>query len=152
MKLSLLGESLSPELLKTVSVGKRIPLFLERVAAGFPSPAQDYMEQSLDLNELCITHPEATYFVRCEGDSMIEAGIHSGDILVVDRALNATHGDIVIASVYGELTVKELRLRPQPGLFPRNRNYRPILLREAEALELFGVVTYVLHALRAHHG
>ena len=146
MKLSFLGESLTPELLKTVH--QSIPLFLERIPAGFPSPAQDYLEQHLDLNELCISHPEATYFVRCEGDSMIEAGIHSGDILVVDRALNAVHGDIVIASVYGELTVKELRLRPQAGLFPRNRQYQPILLKEPDALELFGVVTYVLHALR----
>lgn len=149
MTLSLLGESLSPELLATVA--KRLPLFLERVPAGFPSPAQDYIEQSLDLNELCITHPEATYFVRCEGDSMIEAGIHSGDILVVDRALSADHGDIVIASLYGELTVKELRLRPQPGLFPRNRHYQPTLLKDSEALEIFGVVTYVLHALGRNH-
>ncbi|MDO5666456.1 MAG: translesion error-prone DNA polymerase V autoproteolytic subunit [Alcaligenaceae bacterium] len=149
MKLSLLGQSLSSELLVTVS--KHLPLFLERVPAGFPSPAQDYIEQSLDLNELCINHPEATYFVRCEGDSMIEAAIHSGDILVVDRSLSAAHGDIVIASLYGELTVKELRLRPKPGLFPRNRHYQPIILRDTEALEIFGVVTYVLHALRRGH-
>ena len=149
MKVSLLGESLHPEVLTTIA--KPLPLFLERVAAGFPSPAQDYIEQSLDLNELCITHPEATYFVRCEGDSMIGAGIQSGDILIVNRALNATHGDIVIASLYGELTVKELRLRPRPGLFPHNSNYQPIMLNDTVTLEIFGVVTYVLHALRHNH-
>ena len=149
MKVSLLGESLSSELLATMA--KPLPLFLEHVPAGFPSPAQDYIEQSLDLNALCITHPEATYFVRCEGDSMIEAGIHSGDILVVNRALTAAHGDIIIASLYGELTVKELRLRPRPALIPRNPAYRPIMLNDADALEVFGVVTYVLHPLRHSH-
>lgn len=149
MKVSLLGESLGSEILATIA--KPLPLFLERVPAGFPSPAQDYIEQSLDLNELCITHPEATYFVRCEGDSMIEASIQSGDILIVNRALNATHGDVVIASLYGELTVKELHLRPRPGLFPRNPNYQPIILNDTDALDIFGVVTYVLHALRHNH-
>ena len=149
MKVSLLGESLHPEVLATIA--KPLPLFLERVAAGFPSPAQDYIEQSLDLNELCITHPEATYFVRSQGDSMIGAGIQSGDVLIVNRALNATHGDIVIASLYGELTVKELRLRPRPGLFPHNPNYQPIMLNDTVTLEIFGVVTYVLHALRHNH-
>ena len=147
MKVSLLGESLSSEQL--AAIAKPLPLFLEHVPVGFPSPAQDYIEQSLDLNELCITHPAATYFVHCDGDSMIEAGIHSGDILIVNRALTANHGDIVIASLYGELTVKELRLRPHPGLFPRNASYRPIMLNDANALEVFGVVTYVLHPL--HH-
>lgn len=147
MKLSLLGKSLTPEIL--ASIDTRIPLFMEPVAAGFPSPAQDYIERSLDLNELCIKHPEATYFVRCEGDSMIDSGIHHGDILIVDRALSANHGDIIIASVYGELTVKELRLRPQLSLLPHNRHYSPIVIKDAEALEIFGVVTYVLHAL--HH-
>lgn len=149
MNLSLLGESLSSEIL--ASIDRRLPLFLESVAAGFPSPAQDYIERSLDLNELCIKHPEATYFVRCEGDSMIESGIHSGDILIVDRALSAKHGDIVIASLYGELTVKELRLQPKLSLFPHNRRYQPIMIKDTAALEIFGVVTYVLHALQRQH-
>src|SRR5690554_7939530 len=73
-----------------------IPLFVEHVSAGFPSPAQDFIEQALDLNELCIKHPAATYFVRVEGDSMLEAGIYPDDVLVVDRSLNAEHGDIKI--------------------------------------------------------
>lgn len=149
MTVSLLGESVNSEILD--SIAKPLALFLDRVPAGFPSPAQDYIEQRLDLNELCITHPEATYFVRCQGDSMIEAGIQSGDVLIVNRALNATHGDIVIASLHGELTVKELRLRPKPGLFPRNPNYQAIMLNDTHALEIFGVVTYALHSLRHNH-
>lgn len=150
MKVSLLGKGPSLELLTTEA--KSLPLFLERVPAGFPSPAQDYIEQHLDLNDLCITHPEATYFVRCEGDSMINVGIHGGDVLVVNRALKASHGDIVIASLHGELTVKELRLRPKAALFPHNPNYQPIILNDVDVLEIFGVVTYVLHALRRNYG
>lgn len=126
-----------------------LPLFLDRVAAGFPSPAQDYVEQRLDLNSLCITHPEATYFVRSEGNSMIEAGIHDGDILVVNRALTAQHGDIVIASLYGDLTVKELCLHPTLCLLPRNADYPPIPIKDQDALEIFGVVTYVVHPTRS---
>lgn len=125
-----------------------IPLFLERVPAGFPSPAQDYVEQTLDLNELCIRHPAATYFVRAEGDSMIEAGIFSGDILVVDRSLTAEHGDIVIAGISGEMTVKQLQTRPQVRLQPRNPAYRAIPIPEGCELEIFGVVTNVIHRLR----
>ena len=94
-----------------------------RVSAGFPSPAQDYVEQTLDLNELCIKRPAATFFVRVEGDSMIDAGIHPDDILVVDRSVQAEHGDIVIAGIHGELTVKELQLRPCVKLIPRNQGY-----------------------------
>ncbi|MBR9883768.1 MAG: translesion error-prone DNA polymerase V autoproteolytic subunit [Oceanospirillales bacterium] len=125
-----------------------IPLFLERVSAGFPSPAQDYIEQSLDLNELCIRHPAATFFVRAEGQSMIEAGIHPNDILVVDRSLRAQHGDIIIASVDGELTVKELALHPCVQLLPHNPAYEPITLSAESELEVFGVVTNVIHNVR----
>lgn len=77
----------------------RLSLFSSLIAAGFPSPAQDYVEQTLDLNELCIKHPAATFFVKVQGDSMIEAGIFSGDILVVDRSLQPAHGDTVVAAV-----------------------------------------------------
>ena len=78
-----------------------------KVSAGFPSPAQDYVEQTLDLNELCIKRPAATFFVRIEGDSIIEAGIMSNDILIVDRSVRPAHGDIVVAQVNSEFTVKE---------------------------------------------
>ena len=85
-----------------------LPLFMERVPCGFPSPAQDYIEDSLDLNKLVISHPSATYFIKVSGDSMLAAGISHGDLLVVDRSLSAVHGDIAIAAVAGELTVTEL--------------------------------------------
>ena len=125
-----------------------IPLFLEPISAGFPSPAQDYVEQVLDLNELCIKRPAATFFVRVEGDSMLEAGIHPGDILVVDRSVEARHGDIVIASLNGELTVKELALRPRPALLPRNARYAPIAIPDSSALDIFGTVTSVVRNLK----
>ncbi|WP_035249566.1 LexA family protein [Alcanivorax sp. IL3] len=124
-----------------------LPFFSERVAAGFPSPAQGYMEAPLDLNQLCIGQQEATFLLRVEGDSMREAGIFPDDILVVDRSLEPSHGDVVVASLNGEFTVKELRLRPQPMLMPRNPRYAAIPLADQE-WELFGVVTFSLHAHR----
>lgn len=141
---------MSTEFLGYASTNTRylIPLYLGRVPAGFPSPAQDYIERTLDLNELCIKRPAATYFVRVEGDSMIEAGICPDDILVVDRSVTAQHGDIVIAQVQGEFTVKELVMRPQLQLLPRNKNYPPITFAEGSELELFGVVTNVVRQMR----
>ncbi|MFY0677774.1 MAG: translesion error-prone DNA polymerase V autoproteolytic subunit [Neptuniibacter sp.] len=126
----------------------KIPFYLSAVSAGFPSPAQDYVEKTLDLNELLISRPSATYFVRAEGDSMLGAGIHSGDILIVDRSLTAKHEDIVIAALQGELTVKQLMLHPVCQLLPRNPRYKPIVLKEESDLELFGVVTNVIHNFR----
>jgi len=126
----------------------RIPFFLESVSAGFPSPAEDYVEKTLDLNELCIKHPAATFFVRVAGESMIEAGIFPGDVLVVDRSLEAAHGDIIIASLESEMTVKQLHLTPAPvRLLPRNRAYQPIVIEDGMTLELFGVVTNVVRSL-----
>lgn len=125
-----------------------IQLFSDAVPAGFPSPATDYCERKLDLNELCIPHPAATYFVRAQGDSMIEAGIFPGDVLVVDRSITAAHGDIVIVSVNGELTVKLLETKPKTRLVPMNRKYDPIVLPEDADLEIFGVATTVVHSLR----
>ncbi|MZR61480.1 translesion error-prone DNA polymerase V autoproteolytic subunit [Alcanivorax sp. DP30] len=128
-----------------------LPLFTEAVRAGFPSPAQGYMEEPLDLNRLCIRQEAATFLLRVEGDSMIDAGIYAGDILVVDRSLEALHGDIVVAAVDGEFTVKELALKPSLRLLPRNRRYAPIVPEEG-SWELFGVVTFALHTLRGGAG
>lgn len=125
-----------------------IPMFLEAVPAGFPSPASDYCERTLDLNELCIHKPAATYFVRAQGESMIDAGIFPGDILVVDRSLTAQHGDIVIASFNGELTVKKLETTPETRLVPMNSKHAPIIIPEGADLEIFGVATTVIHSLR----
>jgi DNA polymerase V len=125
-----------------------IQLFSDAVPAGFPSPATDYCERKLDLNELCIQHPAATYFVRAQGDSMIDAGIFPGDVLVVDRSITASHGDIIIASVNGELTVKLLETSPKMRLVPMNSQHAPIDIPEAADLEVFGVATTVIHSLR----
>lgn len=124
-----------------------IPLFQESVSAGFPSPAQDFIECALDLNQLCITHPAATFFVRVKGESMINFGIYSGDILVVNKALTAIHNDIIVASVNDEYTVKQLSLKP-PGLIAHNPAYKPIWLNNIQNLEVFGVVTNVVRNLR----
>ncbi len=116
------------------------------VIAGFPSPAEQYVESPLDLNELLVHQPAATFFIRASGDSMLGAGIHSGDILVVDRSLEAVDGSVVIAAVDNEFTVKYLR-RDQTGLRleAANRKYRPLLFSEGMELRLFGVVTAVIH-------
>lgn len=124
-----------------------VPLYAERVPCGFPSPAQDYLERRIDLNELLIQRPGATYFLRVSGDSMTDAGIFDGDMIVVDSAIKATHGDIVVAAVDGEFTVKRLQLHPVVQLVPANRNYRPIPVNTEEALEVFGVVTYVIKSM-----
>jgi DNA polymerase V len=125
-----------------------IPLFSDAVPAGFPSPATDYCERKLDLNELCIKKPAATYFVRAEGDSMINAGIFPGDVIVVDRSINAAHGDIVIASYNGELLIKKLETSPTTRLVPMNSQHDPIVVPEDTDLEIFGVATTVIHSLR----
>lgn len=124
-----------------------LPLFGTSVQAGFPSPADDFLETTLDLNQLCIRHPAATYFVRAQGDSMQGSGIYSGDVLIVDRSLNAKDRDIVIACLDNEFTVKRLILKPTPQLVAENPKYRPIPIRSEQSLEIFGVVTYVVHSL-----
>ncbi len=124
------------------------PLFLTQVPAGFPSPADDYIEQKLDLNQHLIKHPAATYFVRVVGDSMVEAGIRSKDILIVDRALEAKDKNVVVAAINGELTVKRFRiLDGKIFLVPENKNYAPISVSEESNLEIWGVVTYVIHSV-----
>lgn len=126
-----------------------IPLFCTGVQAGFPSPADDHIEQQLDLNELMIQHPAATFFVRVEGDSMRDAGILSGDILVVDRSLEPTHGKIAIAIVNGEFTVKRIRLSKE-GLYlvPENEAFPVIKISPESDFQIWGVVTYVIHKTR----
>ena len=125
------------------------PLMLAPANCGFPSPAEQYAETPLDLNELLVKKPAATFFVRAAGDSMTGAGIHPGDILVVDRSLAAADGDVVIACVDNEFTVKFLR-RDAAGvaLVPANRKYRPITFSEGMELRIFGVVTAVIHRFR----
>jgi len=124
------------------------PLFNCRVSAGFPSPADDYIEQALDLNQLLIQKPAATFFVRAEGDSMIGAGIHSNDILVVDRSIEAVPNKVVICALNGELTVKRLVSKQgQLVLMAENPLYPDIPLHEGIDMTIWGVVTNVIHAL-----
>lgn len=116
---------------------------------GFPSPAQDFAESRLDLNRLIIIHPAATFFMRAAGEAMREAGIHSGDILVVDRALTAGHRDVVVAVVAGELMVRRLWHRGREiRLLPENSAFSPLVIDRGAELIVWGVVTYVLHPLQ----
>jgi len=133
---------------KEVDSQYKLPFYGCRVSAGFPSPADDYIETYLDLNTHLVKHPAATFFLTASGDSMINAGISSGDILVVDRSLDAVHGKIIIAAVDGELTVK--RLYKQNGkiqLIPENPKYLPIEVGEGQDLVIWGVVTYILRCV-----
>ncbi|MCW2254085.1 DNA polymerase V [Providencia alcalifaciens] len=121
-----------------------IPLFLNRVPAGFPSPAADYMEDRIDLNRALINDPVSTYLLRVEGESMIDANINDGDVVIVDSSITAKDNDIVIASVDGEFTVKRLKLNP-PMLMPMNPDFKPIRIGDMQDLQIFGVVTYIIH-------
>ncbi len=122
-----------------------LPLFSSRVPAGFPSPGDDYIDQTLDLNEL-VKHPSDTFLVKVEGDSMINAGIHDGDILVVDRALEADNNKVVVANLDGELTVKRLSIKDTSVLLmPDNPKYEPIEIRPLSDFRIMGVVTFVIH-------
>lgn len=127
---------------------KDIPLFTEPVSAGFPSPAEDTLEKRLDLNDLLIKHPPATFFVRAQGQSMIGVGILDGDILVVDRALTPSDGKIVIAVIDGNFTVKRISIKENHfWLMPENPRFAPIKVEEGSHCTIWGVVTYAIHKL-----
>lgn len=128
--------------------GLPCPLAAVPVEAGFPSPADNYIERPLDLNELMVKRPEATFFVRVKGDSMAEADIRSGDILVVDRSLEARDGRVVVAVLDGEFTVKQFcRRGGRVVLEPANRAYPPIVVSPERDFQVWGVVTYVIHTV-----
>lgn len=126
----------------------RIPLYSNSIPAGFPSPADDHIESHLDLNDYLVQNPSSTFMVRAVGDSMIGAGIHSGDVLVVDRAITPTNGKVVIAAVDGELTVKRLEIhKDHLSLMAENPKYPPIHVSEAQDAVIWGVVTNVIHSV-----
>ncbi len=144
--------------MKTVLRGKNVvvtalPFASESVSAGFPSPAEGDTEDNLDLNQHLIAHPAATFFVRVKGSSMIGAGIHNGDILIVDRALTAHNGTVVVAVLNGEFTVKRLCKRGESYLLipedqlPKQNAKKPIYITEEDQFEVWGVATYVIHSL-----
>ena len=131
-----------------LSTKYRQSLFEAKVSAGFPSPAADYEEDKLDLNKYLIKHPAATFFVRAIGDSMVGAGIHCGDLLVVDRSLEPRDKSVVIAVIDGELTVKRIRIKKKKfTLEPENENYSVQEINEDTDFQVWGVVTNVIHAL-----
>lgn len=125
----------------------RCPLYGCKVMAGFPSPADDYIEAYLDLNQHLISHPSATFFVRASGDSMKNIGIMNEDLLVVDRSITPSHGRIVIAAVNGELTVKRFySMDGKVKLLPENDNYLPISINETMDFFIWGVL---IHNIRS---
>ena len=123
-----------------------LPKFGHAVSAGFPSPADDFVEDALDLNKHLIQHPSATFLARAQGESMLDKGIHNGDTLIVDRHIQPSHGDVVIAALDGELTCKILDKRKQQ-LLPANRAMQPIAIGEHSELIIEGVV---VHSIRHH--
>ncbi len=126
-----------------------MPFFADEVAAGFPSPAAGELNGNLDLNNLCIRHPAATYFIRARGESMVDAGIADGDILVVDRSLSPRNGDIIIAELDGAFTVKYFEKHASGiRLIPANPQFEPIIISQTTQAAFFGVVTWVLKSAR----
>ncbi|MEA2103249.1 MAG: translesion error-prone DNA polymerase V autoproteolytic subunit [Candidatus Cloacimonadota bacterium] len=132
----------------SAEIGKslELPLIKTKIKAGFPSPASDYVESTLDLNEHLIQHPSATFFLRVEGNSMINAGIRSGDLLVVDRAVQVDSNNIIIASIDEELTVKRMKVKKgKYYLIPENDEFNPIEVTPEMEFSVWGVVTHVIH-------
>lgn len=141
--LSIIGQAM-----RDTPAGRTCPLYLSPVSAGWPSPADDYLEEEIDLHDMAVRNPAATFFLRASGDSMIGVGIHDGDILVVDRSISASHNRIVIASIGGELLVKRIcRKQNRVYLVPANPDYPEIDITEEEYVHIWGVVTYALHKL-----
>lgn len=126
----------------------RLPLYLNPVAAGLPTLTEDYIDDSIDLNRHLVKHPETTFLVRVVGESMKDAGIHPNDMLIVDSSLEVTNGQVVIAVVNGDLTVKRiLKDRDKLWLMPENEEFSPIKIDEHTDFHIWGVVTNVIHAL-----
>lgn len=138
-------------LIAAIKKGKfpvKLPLYLSKVSAGFPSPAEDDLAEKLDLNDYLVKHPSATFLVRANGDSMVNVGIFENDILIVDRSLTPSDGKIVIVAIDGQLTVK--RLQKKNGkilLLAENPVYPPIEIHEENEFYIWGVVTNVIHSV-----
>ncbi len=126
-----------------------IPLVSSLLPAGFPSPAEDFMEEGIDLNTILVKRPAATFFIRVQGNSMEGANIYSGDVLVVDRSIEPKDRDIIVAALGGEFTVKRLRIQGGEGYLQADHpNYPATPLSEASDFQVWGVVTYVIHKAR----
>ena len=126
-----------------------LPLACTAIAAGFPSPAEEYLDLALDLNKELIKHPAATFYARVKGDSMVDAGIQDGDLLVIDKALEPKEGSIAVCYLDGEFTVKRLAVREEcVYLMPANAEFKPIKITEENDFLVWGLVAYVIHKPR----
>ena len=129
--------------------GQRLPLVSASVEAGFPSPADDHLERGIDLNEELIRNPAATFLVRVKGESMRDAGIHSGDTLIVDKSVTPADRQIVVAMIDGEFTVKRFRkVNGRVFLEAANDSFSPIEVGKNQELTIWGAVTYIIHQAR----
>lgn len=129
-------------------VPQKLPLFSSSVKAGFPSPADDCIENYIDLNKYLIEHPFTTFFVKASGDSMKDIGIFSGDLLIVDRDITPVHNKVIIAALNGDLTVKRLHKKANElQLHPANKEYPVIKLKDGDDFSIWGVVIHVIHHL-----
>ncbi len=126
-----------------------LPLAGTAIAAGFPSPAEEYLDLALDLNKELVKHPAATFYARVKGDSMVDAGIQDGDLLVIDKALEPKEGSIAVCFIDGEFTVKRLAVREEGVyLMPANAEFKPIRITEENEFLVWGMVAYVIHKPR----
>ena len=131
-----------------ITTRQPLPLYLSRIKAGFPSPAEDYLDKKLDLNEHLIKHPASTFFVKVKGDSMIGAGINNGDILIVDRSLEPKDKRIIVSVVNGDFTVKRIsKSKDKLFLLAENPKYSPIEIKDGMDFEVWGVVVHVIHSV-----
>ena len=126
-----------------------LPLAGTAIAAGFPSPAEEYLDLALDLNKELIKHPAATFYAKVKGDSMVDAGIQDGDLLVIDKALEPKEGAIAVCYLDGEFTVKRLAVQEEGVyLMPANAEFKPIRITEENEFLVWGIVAYVIHKPR----
>jgi DNA polymerase V len=131
-------------ILQPVGSKLELPMYETNVPAGFPSPAQEYLGDTMDLNEYLIKNATASFFAKVEGESMIDAGIFAGDLVVVDRSITACDGNIVIAAVNNEFTIKRLSTKNGIRLLPENKEYEPIVMSGENELVIWGVVTSLI--------
>ena len=126
-----------------------LPLYSSGVACGFPSPADDYFESTIDLNDLLINNPSSTFLIRANGNSMMDAGILDGDLLIVDRSLTPKNKDIVVANINGEFLVKRLYIKnSKVWLCSENKEFKSILINNETTFEIWGIVTNAIHHVR----
>lgn len=133
------------EIFADKKLSTKIPFAGSAVSAGFPSPADDFLEKRLDIAELLIQHPDATFYARVEGSSMQDAGIDDGDILIVDKSLSPKNGDIAVCYLDGEFTVKHIAIKKnEVWLMPANKNYKPVKISEDNDFVIWGIVTFTV--------